>query len=150
MKAKPLKASIYITAIGAIGFLIKTNPSEKDFQMNLMENANELSLVGQPIRSPKTERYINFLQDNFKNRKLVYINLGVCSFIYEDNYSQDVDVFFARCGKLKTRWLDFHKSIVDVGVIGRWINMDKLMVDYDINEDEWDEEGKPKKNDSFK
>lgn len=144
MKLKPIKSSAYITAIGTVGVLIKTNPSESDFKVNLMENANDLSLVGQPVRSPKSEKYIKFLLDNFKDRKLIYVNLGVCSLIYEDNYTQDVDLYFARCSKLKVRWLDFYKSIVDVGVIGYWLNMSKLMVDYDVNEDEWDEKGQPK------
>ncbi|GAB1603131.1 mitochondrial import inner membrane translocase subunit Tim29-like [Argonauta hians] len=145
MRERPVKASAYVSLISAVGLLIKSNPNENSFLMEIMENANKLALVGQPIRSPRTEKHINFLTENMRDRKLVHINLGVLSLIYEDNYSQGLGLYAAQCGKLKTPWLEIYKNIVDVGISGYWVYLDSAMKDYDINEDEWDNDGNPKK-----
>ncbi|XP_029640872.1 mitochondrial import inner membrane translocase subunit Tim29 [Octopus sinensis] len=141
MREKPLKASAYITFLSAIGFLIKSNPNENSFTYSLMESANRLALVGQAIRSPKTEKHLRELVSNMRDSKLVHINLGVCSFMYEDNYTQGLGLYVAQCGKLKTPWLEIYKNIVDVGINGYWIYLEDAMKDYDVNENEWDETG---------
>ena len=57
-------------------------------------------------------------------------------------YDPAVDKFEAQSGLVKPRWVDFHKQIVDVGVLGRWHAIHKAMFEFDVNPDEWDEQGR--------
>ena len=36
------------------------------------------------------------------------------------------------------------ERIIDFGINNKWTVLDKMMEDYDINIDEWDEHGKPR------
>ena len=48
---------------------------------------------------------------------------------------------------MKPGYLDFPERIVDVGCFGRWWMAEKVLKDYDVHPDEWDEKGAPKRPD---
>ncbi|XP_076462428.1 mitochondrial import inner membrane translocase subunit Tim29-like [Babylonia areolata] len=141
MKDSPKKSAIYLSLLGAGAVLAKTNPSELSFQEKVWHSHHDLLLVGDPIRSRHSDSHITFLQERYRENTLRYTNCGLFSLMWVAEYDPAVDKFEARCGLVKPRWLEFHKQVVDVGVLGRWYWLGKAMVDYDINEEEWDENG---------
>lgn len=142
-KERPVKASIYISLLTFVGVLYKTNPSERDFRQELIEDAQEMLLIGEPIRNVKTDRYLCSLLEAQRDGRLKYQSLILFSFVYFDKLSHEADLFEARCNLIKPHWKDFHKSIVEIGALGKFWNLRKAMIDYDINLEEWDEQGMP-------
>ena len=61
----------------------------------------------------------------------------------EANYSSELGIYEAKCKYIKPHWTEFHKTIIDVGVFGRWRNLEASMKDYDVNPEEWKEDGTP-------
>jgi hypothetical protein len=142
MKERPIKAGIYIGLLGAIGFLGKTNPSEGSFREELLENMDELLLIGEPIRNPNSDGHMQKLMWCYNNDQIRRLNLGVCSLMWQDNFAKEVDLFEAQCKPLKVGWLDMKERVLDIGIAGRWLWLNKAMIDYDINPTEWPEEQK--------
>ncbi|XP_050407256.1 mitochondrial import inner membrane translocase subunit Tim29 [Patella vulgata] len=137
MKAKPLKSSIYCSILAASAVLFKTNPSENSFRTLMVESANDLALVGDPIRNTSSDNYMQNLINNHKDGRVHYVSLGLFSLIYLTDYRNSLGLYAAKCKYVKPRWSQFHKSILDVGVFGRWIYTEEAMKDYDVNPEEW-------------
>ena len=139
MKSQPIKSSLYIGAIGTFCYFWQHNPTEDSFRQQLVDKANDLLQLSDLIRNPTSNNYVQKLTRSYNEGLVRRFNLGVCSLIWLDNYDKGVDVYQAQCKSLKVGWLDMKDRIVDIGVLGRWIYMDKAMVDYDINPAEWEE-----------
>ncbi|ESO89105.1 hypothetical protein LOTGIDRAFT_106249 [Lottia gigantea] len=137
IKDKPLKASFYFSLLGTGAVFYKLNPTEASFKELIIENANDLALVGEPIRSKTSDKFMENVIHKFNDGYLRYQNVGLFSIIYKTEYNKGLKLFNAQCKYAKPHWTEFHKSILDVGVLGRWIYIDKAMENYDINEDEW-------------
>lgn len=149
MKSRPIKSSIYISLITGAGVLFKTNPSVQDFNARLTESVTDLMLVGDLIRNPSSEKVVDELVELNNQRRLRCYNLGLCSLMCIKNCGPEVGLYAATCKHLKPHWTEFHKTIVDVGVFGRWVFLEKAMEDFDINPTEWLEDGRPNKNFKF-
>ena len=139
MKSHPVKSSVYMGTIGTIIYFNKHNPTEDSFRHQLQNNANDLLLLSDLIRNPDSDNHIQKLVRSYNEGLVRRLSLGVCSFMWLDNYDKDVDVYQARCKSLKVGWLEMKDRIIDVGVLDRWIYMEKAMIDYDINPVEWEE-----------
>ena len=143
-KESPVKASIYIGTLFTLGTLYKTNPKERDYDQAVTESAHEMLLIGKDIRNPHTDLYLSSILEAKRDRRLRYISLFFFSLVYFDTSSHDSGIFESRCNLVKPHWTEFHKQIADVGVFGRFIYLDKAMVDFDVNTDEWTEDGRPR------
>ncbi len=70
--------------------------------------------------------------------------------MWRDRFSDQVGAFTATCEYTKPRFLETlglwrsDSRLVDIGFLGRWWILEKKMHDCDINEDEWDELGRPR------
>ena len=137
IKNYPIKATAYIFSICSGVGLVWTNPSYEEFSNRLKQHMNELMTVGQPIRNPYCDEYMQQLAKNKNAGLLKRFSLGFVSFMWVDNYADDVDLYEAQCKYLKVSWLEWKHRIVDVGVLGKWWQLDQHMKDYDINPDEW-------------
>ncbi|KAK7508321.1 hypothetical protein BaRGS_00000560 [Batillaria attramentaria] len=142
MKASPRKSAFYLAVLGTGALLAKTNPSEVSFRATVTENAQDLMMLGDPIRNYKSDRYVQRLQEAYLEGTLRYTNCGLFSLIWIAGFDPAVSKYEARCKQVKPRWTEFHKQVVDIGVLGRWRMIHRAMQDYDINPDEWDEEGR--------
>ena len=139
MKSHPLKSSLYIGTLGTLVYFSKHNPTEDSFRHQLQNNANDLLLLSDLIRNPVSDNHVQKLVRSYNEGLIRRLSLGVCSLIWLDNYDKDVDVYQARCKSLKVGWLEMKDRIIDIGVLDRWIYMEKAMIDYDINPAEWEE-----------
>lgn len=140
---RPVKASFYISLLSFVGVLYKTNPTEREFRQELIEDAQEMLLIGEPIRNVNTDKYLCGLLEAQRDGRLRYQSLLLFSIIYFDNLSKESDLYEARCKLIKPHWMDFHKNVVEVGISGRFLNLRKAMLDYDVNPEEWDAQGMP-------
>lgn len=143
MKAKPIKTSIYVSLLTGIVVLIKTNPSDTEFNARLVEHSEELMLVSDLIRNPNSEQFMRNASKLRSEGRLKCRNLYVCSLMCETNYSSELGIYEAKCKYIKPHWTEFHKTIVDFGLLGKWQNLERAMKDYDVNPEEWKEDGTP-------
>ncbi|OWF38146.1 mitochondrial import inner membrane translocase subunit Tim29-like [Mizuhopecten yessoensis] len=140
MKDRPLKASVYLSLLATVGVLIKTNPSPSklDYEARLVENHNDVGVVGVPVRNPESVKFLHKVFAAHKDCKLKIYNLYLLTLARIDTGSTEVDQFASKCKQIKPHWTEFHKSIVDVCIFGRWIHLERAMVDYDVNPSEWE------------
>ena len=143
MKERPIKSTVYISLIVGVVVLIKTNPAEKDFYTKVTENYIQLMLVGEPIRNKTSVSSISHIANEASEFRLRYYNFGLFSLICSRPYGPQVDLYEANCKYVKPHWTEFHKSIVDIGVLGTWINLEKAMQNYDVQPEEWLPDGQP-------
>ena len=143
MKAKPIKSSFYVSLLTGIVVLIKTKPGETEFHSKIIENSQELHLVSDLTRNPNSEKFMKNASKLRYEGRLKYRNLIVCSLMCESNYSSELGIYEAKCKYVKPHWTEFHKTIIDVGVFGRWWKLEDFMKDYDVNPGEWKEDGTP-------
>ncbi len=139
MKARPIKSAVYITTLGTVVYFCKHNPTEASYKVQLQNNANDLLLLSDLIRNPVSDSYVQKMRNAYNAGLVRRLNLGVCSLMWLDNYDPGVDVYPAQCKPLKVGWLDMKDRIVDVGVLDRWIYMERALVDFDVNPVEWEE-----------
>ncbi|KAK3594578.1 hypothetical protein CHS0354_006267 [Potamilus streckersoni] len=144
MKKKPLKASFYLAGLATLGIMVKTNPSEQSFRCQLIDNTTDLMMIGNAIRNPKSSSHIEDQNKLALKGCLNYQSLLFFSVMYRTEFSSEVGLYEANCKFVKPHWTEFHKSVVDVGLFGRWIYLDKAMKDFDINPYDWKEDGTPK------
>lgn len=144
MKDRPLKSGIYVSLVAGAFYLGKTNPSELDFKEHLIENAGELLKLGEPIRNPTSDNHMQNLFKCYNSGQIRYLNFGLFSVMWRDNYKEGVDLFDAQCKPLKVGWFDLPERTLDIGILGKWHWIEKAMKDYDINPNEWNEQGNAK------
>ena len=139
MKDKPLKSAFYIGTLSTLIYFCRHNPTEDSFREQLQNNANDLLLLSDLIRNPVSDSHVQKLISGYNEGVVRRLNLGVCSLMWLDNYDPQVDLYKAQCKPLKVGWLEMRERIVDIGVLERWIYMEKAMIDYDVNPAEWEE-----------
>lgn len=149
MKSRPVKSSIYVSLLTTMGVLFKTNPGPQEFQKRLTESVTDLMLVGDLIRNPTSEKALDELCDLNNQKRLRCFNFGLFSLMCVRNTNPEVGLYSSTCKHLKPHWTELHKTILDVGLFGRWIYLEKAMQDYDINPDEWETDGSPNKQYKF-
>ena len=140
MKEKPAKSVFYLSSLAGIGYLIKTNPNEQSFRGEILECSNELLLLGDAIRNPNSNDHVQDLIEAYNAGHIRRLNLGVCTLMWRDNYDASVDLYEARCKSTRVGWLGIKDRIMDIGVMGRWLWLEKALIDYDINPNEWKNE----------
>lgn len=137
MRAHKIKSAAYLSLLSASGYLIATNPSETAFYQQCTENTNELLQVGDSIRNSLSDTHMQNISRWRNQGRLRRFTFAVFSVMWVDNFDASIDLYEAQCKQLKVGWLNWRDKIVDVGVGGRWRGLDRCMVDYDINPEEW-------------
>ncbi|XP_069126354.1 mitochondrial import inner membrane translocase subunit Tim29-like [Argopecten irradians] len=140
MREHRLKSSLWLSLLGTTGALIATNPSppKDNYESQLVEYHNDIGVVGDAIKNPDSLNYLRQMFGAHKDCKLKFNNLYLVSLVRLDVASTEVDLFASKCKHNKPHWKEFHKSIKDVCAFGHWINLEKAMIDYDVNPSEWE------------
>lgn len=136
-RQKPWKGVLTVGAVGGIIYAIKTNPDEKNFMENLIEDRLKLSQVGDSSRNPSSTEYVEQMAQKMNRGLIRRTNLILFSIIWQSDYDEKCDLYAAHCKNLKPKWREFHRRILDVGVFGRWYNLNRAMIDYDVNPNEF-------------
>ncbi|XP_076055595.1 mitochondrial import inner membrane translocase subunit Tim29 [Oratosquilla oratoria] len=144
-REKPVKAAFYISFLSGLAYAFRTNPDKKDFLDNLQFYLNESALLSDKIRNPEVDAHYTYMKECFDLQLVRRISLGIGSFLWIDNYSNDCGLFKTSCSYLKPQFLTFHNRIVDVGCFGQWWAIREKLKDFDINPEEWKEESPAEK-----
>ncbi|XP_063441201.1 mitochondrial import inner membrane translocase subunit Tim29-like [Mytilus trossulus] len=144
IKNRPVKASFYGSLLATSIVMLKTNPSEQNFQSEILECSNSISMVGELIRNPQSDNHVTTLMTAMKDNTMKVRNLKFFTVVSMREYPIHSGLFEANCTYAKPHWTKWHKSIVDIGIFGRWVYLNKAMKDYDVNPDEWLPDGQPK------
>ena len=142
-KAKPIKASVCSALVSFGLYAAHTNPDERSYWDNFVVNSHDLSLLGDPIRNPGSQRLVDYISRAYNAGLVRRLNLGVVSLMWVDNYDAGMGLYAAQCDYLKPSWADMRHRVVDVGFLGKWWIAETKMEMSDINAEEWNEDGSP-------
>ncbi|XP_064625494.1 mitochondrial import inner membrane translocase subunit Tim29-like [Lineus longissimus] len=140
IKNRPFKTLFYLTGLGGIVGLCKMNPDERVFMEELIQNTNELMLVGDAIRNPESDDFMQNILKYHNQGRLKRLSIGICSFMYYSDHADETDLYETQCDHVKPKYKDFKDRILDIGIIGHWMALHNMMKDYDINPKEWENE----------
>lgn len=132
------KAFTYLSLIGALTYLYKTNPHPNSFKNELINHQNLMSITGEPIRNAKCYSHLDDLNNLHNQRLLRKINLLFLTVYVRSEFSDQLKIYQANCKYLQPSYLDYLRNrIVDIGIANRWILLNRKLKDFDINPDEW-------------
>lgn len=135
---RPLKASIN-TAL--IIFLLNMFRTNADLQSYLDEITDASSKIIAVADGPHNKTSLEFIQrlDELKCKDtLRHLNLGFSTLIYKTEYNSDLAIFRATCPYTKPTFLEFVRNdLVDFGILGRWVALEKNMFNFDVDSSEW-------------
>ncbi|XP_023937557.1 mitochondrial import inner membrane translocase subunit Tim29 [Bicyclus anynana] len=134
MQEDPKKALKWTAGIVTLGALAKNNPNELDFKDNMKRITNEVILVSEECRHPKSVEHLQYLQQCYNEGVIKYTTLGIVSFMYTSSLKDSCDLYKAHCSYLKPSYFSIFSRIVDVGFMGKWWNLHIKTTNYDVNE----------------
>ncbi len=141
-KAKPMKASFYLSLTGGIFYLWCTNPTEHSYMGELTRTDTEVSFVSPAIRNPYAENYDHVLMKQKIKGELRYSNFEIFSVVWRHDSDKKVGLFQATCKYLKPLWSEVRERFVDIGFAGKWWMLERNMIDFDVNPLEWEAEAR--------
>ena len=144
-REKPVKAMVY-GFLGLSAFYAnKTKMSLREFVNSYTEVNHDLTLVSDNLRNPASQEHQLAVNRAMNEGQLRSWNLGVATLIWCDRYDESYGHVKARCKYLQPSYLEvLQERVVDVGFLGRWWITDKMMAEFDVNPDEWDDKGRPR------
>ena len=133
-RQRPLKTVVYLFTGSLVVTTWRKRPNYASYLKEVMEYSNEMGMCNESLINPQAKRYIdNVIMLNADGR-LRYVNLGLCGIVIRRSYSPYCANYAETCEYLQPRiWKTFER-IVDIGVWGRWVQLEKRMVDFDVNE----------------
>lgn len=138
-RKNPKRTLVILTTSGFVTYCFKTNPDESNFREQLISYENELSLVGEPVQNPVTDKHFLFIESCYNAGLVRRLSFGVFSVMWIDNYDKACGLYKSSCSYLKPRYLTFYERIIDVGFLNKWWWISNVMTDYDVNPNQWNE-----------
>ena len=135
-RQRPFKAATYLISAAAFTVTWKKRPDYASYINDVLDYANELSMCSEIVRRPSAKQYIDTIAKHHADGYLRYINLGLFAVILQRNYSPSCSNYHETCQHLQPRLGRVGERVVDVGFWGQWRNLEKEMVDFDVNEEE--------------
>ena len=133
-KRRPLKTLLYTVSVGGAYVTCRKRPDLEQYLNDVVEYSNDLGMCG-VAKSNRAQRYIDQAIRYHSNGYLLYLNFGLCSVILRRHGNLECCSYEQRCAYLRPRvWELGGGRVVDVGVWGRWLVLQREMVDFDVNE----------------
>jgi hypothetical protein len=144
-KNRPLKATFYASIGFSMWYLNRTNPNEHHFNDTLIRVNHELTLVPDSNRNRVSQDHFDKVVKCQNSDTLRFTNLGIATLVWQDNYSSKAGLYTAQCEYLQPTFKEMiSERLIDIGIHGKWRKFEEALKEYDVNIDEWDEQGKPK------
>lgn len=129
----PKKAFKWTLSISTLYLLAKNNPSEIDFNNEVRKITNEVILLSEECRNPKSLEHLRYLQICNNEGVIKYKNLGIFSVMFYSDFSDNCSLYKSQCSYLQPSYLNYPLKVLDVGFMGRWWNLYIKTTDYDVN-----------------
>ncbi|XP_050422882.1 mitochondrial import inner membrane translocase subunit Tim29 [Adelges cooleyi] len=137
IKENPIKSVLASTLGGCVYYCVSNNPDENSFRSELLECANSMLYISPTIRNPNTVQRLEYLEKCYNMGIVKRFDLLLFSVIWIDEFNNDIQLFKANCSYIKPTILQIPQRAIDIGFLGKWWHLKQIMVDYDINPDEW-------------
>lgn len=132
-RSRPVATVAKFCAAGVIVHVAMENPSEVQYRGALIEANDDLALLPRALRNPVSYDYVKELVHISGQGRLHFTNLGLFSIVTRGDYTPGVVSFEAQHWSVSSWARDIKDRIVDVGFYGRFPNLEKAMVDWDVN-----------------
>lgn len=133
-KDRPIRAAFYGLTGAATYYCAKHNPTQSDFLEQFRKHNMNLVLVHESCQKPETTQFFKFIERAHNQGLLRTLNLGVLTLLWVHDYDEALGVYKAICTYTQPDYLNFHQRVVDVGFLDKWWKLEKVMIDYDVNE----------------
>ncbi|KAF7635802.1 hypothetical protein Mgra_00004714 [Meloidogyne graminicola] len=134
----PFKTTVFTSSIFGLIFACRKNPGERELRNRLAELRQQMVLIPWTIHSQKSvnclERYTQLLNE----KRLNFVNFWFLTFLVERRYNPNCNSNEAN-DRLTRQWLwiEFWKNCFDIGLFGRFWNLENSFQDCDICEEEF-------------
>lgn len=135
-KQRPVKSLFYVLAGAFVAALWKRRPDYTHYVNEVLECSNEIATVSAPLRNPESQAYVDSLMEWMACGRLYCVNFGLFSVCMRREVAPECKNFHATCKYLQPHVWTAGERTVDVGVWGRWVELGRKMVDFDVNEEQ--------------
>uniref|UniRef100_A0A6G1S779 Uncharacterized protein C19orf52 n=1 Tax=Aceria tosichella TaxID=561515 RepID=A0A6G1S779_9ACAR len=137
-RKRPLKASFYGASTLFVLNLFRANEGLRSYTSEVISACNRLGSVTENSRNPLSNEFIQQIGELNCHGVLRQIDLGFSTLIYKADANPDLALFRYHCSHLQPSFIEILTDrVVDLGLLGHWINLELKMKDYDINEEEY-------------
>uniref|UniRef100_A0A914BU94 Uncharacterized protein n=1 Tax=Acrobeloides nanus TaxID=290746 RepID=A0A914BU94_9BILA len=137
-RARPIRASIIGAVLSGLGYAYYKNPTELEMYDMLAELRQQMVLVPNTIHNPRSDAEIANRTLLFNQRRMVYYDCFFFSLVCKKPFDTRIATYVSQNKNLKNWfWQEFWYNIIDVGAFGRFYNLEKSLIDYDIREEEF-------------
>ncbi|XP_057293048.1 mitochondrial import inner membrane translocase subunit Tim29-like [Hydractinia symbiolongicarpus] len=141
VKEKPVKVGLQLSMLGFATYCHLHNPDLESYKERLLAASNDHSLLSDLIRNKNSISSLKTLMKYYSEDRFKRVNFGVASVIMLQPHSHYYDSYEKHCPDTQARWIyvhDWKSRILDIGVLNRWLFLDNIMVDYDVNQEEFE------------
>lgn len=143
VKENPVKSSLATIIASCAYYCASTNPNEHSYRSELLDCANSMLYISPGVRNPAAVQQLEYLEKCSNAGVIKRLNLVLFSVIWIDEFNDNIQAYKANCKYLKPSILSVHKRAVDIGFLNIWWSLRKIMIDYDINPEEWKDYKEP-------
>ena len=143
-KNRPFKAMAYSSTLLTLYYLQKTRPNEQSFRDAYVLMHHDLTLLPESTKNKHTQKHKDRVTQCENEGTLRFQSLGIATLVWHADYDSKLGLFSAQCEYLQPTYKEIlTERIVDFGINNRWTILEKMMKDFDVNVDEWDENDLP-------
>lgn len=144
-RQKPIKASVIGGSLLTFWYLYETKPDEHSFRDAYIRMHHDLTLLPDSNRNKASQSHRDRVTRCENAKTLRFTSLAIATLVWEDRFDAQVGLFSAQCDYVRPTYIDILQNrVIDIGFNGKWLSLEKAMKDFDIDPDEWDEQGKPR------
>ncbi|KAL5236450.1 hypothetical protein ACI65C_003860 [Semiaphis heraclei] len=143
VRANPLKSSLAVVTASCVYYCASNNPSERNYRSEILECANTMLYISPAVRNPSTVEHLEYIEKCYNSGIVKRLNLLLFSVIWIDEFNDDIQAYKANCKYLKPSIFSVYQRVIDIGFLNVWWNLKKIMVDYDVNPEEWKDYKEP-------
>jgi hypothetical protein len=137
-RKRPLRASLYGVSTIFVINLFRANEGLRSYTSEVVSACNRLGAVTENCRNPLSNQFIQQIGELNCHGLLRQIDLGFSTLIYRADSNPELALFRYNCPHLKPSFSELiTERLVDLGILGYWLNLGLKMKDYDVNEDEY-------------
>lgn len=134
-RVRPLKSGLYTSLLAGSIYSYWTNPKEASYYSALTEACLDIANLHPEQRSQAATRDVLRLSGLKETQHLRHLDLIFFSIVWRADHHKRANNYEAVCKHLRPHpatWID---RIEDVGSWGRWHRLEKVMLNYDVNEE---------------
>ncbi|XP_060851737.1 mitochondrial import inner membrane translocase subunit Tim29 [Rhopalosiphum padi] len=136
-KANPIKSLLVTVTTSCAYYCATTNPDERSYRSEIIDCSNNMLYISPSVRNPSAVQHLEYIEKCYNVGVVKRLNLLLFSVIWIDEFNDDIQAYKANCKYLKPSILSVHKRAIDIGFLNVWWGLKKIMVDYDVNPEEW-------------